>query len=155
MSAIEKQKLERAAMVAQVIAEHPNTPMLCLAPSTTTDYDTYYHDVARADVQHILKPHEVNRKYGTYCGLSDGKYYDDETDAMEDVAEWLFEGWYDVAVRHGMSNGSLGLTESNDDRLTCFIGADASYTAYDLAENVAWEIVEDMPWHEYIVIDCY
>lgn len=155
MSAVEKQKLERAAKVAQVIAEHPNTPMLCLAPSTPTDYDTYYHDVARADVQDILKPYEVNRKYGTYCGLSDEKYYTDYSDAVEDVAEWLFEGWYDVAVMHGMSNKPLDFCESNDDRLTAFIGADDGYSAYDLAENVAWKMVDYMPWHEYIVIDCY
>ena len=155
MTAIEKQRLERAAKVAQIIAEHPDLPMMCLAPSTPCDFDSYYHEVCGASVDSILKPYEVERKYGTYCGLSDEKYYTDETDAMEDVAEWLFESWYDVAVRYGMNNGPLGLVESNDDRLTEFIGADNSYTAADLSENVAWKIVEDMPWHDYIVIDCY
>ena len=148
-------KLGRAAKVAKVIAEHPGLPMMCLAPSTPSDYDSYYHDVYEASVEYILKPREVERKYGTYCGLSDERYCTDETDAVEDVAEWLFEGWYDVAVRHGMFDGPLGLTESNDDRLTAFIGADDSYTAADLSENVARKIVEDMPWREYIVIGCW
>lgn len=31
-------QIERAAKVAQVIAEHPDLPMMCLAPSTPSDY---------------------------------------------------------------------------------------------------------------------
>lgn len=38
VTAMEKVKTERAAKVAQVIAEHPDLPMMCLAPSTPSDY---------------------------------------------------------------------------------------------------------------------
>lgn len=33
--------VERANKVAQVIAEHPDLPMMCLAPSTTSDLMCY------------------------------------------------------------------------------------------------------------------
>ena len=155
MSANDKRMSERANQIAEVIAANPGMPIMCLAPSTPSDYDSYYHDACRASVVSILKPFDVDRKYGDFRGLNSERYYTDEADAMEDVAEWLFEIWYDVSLEHGMSNGPLGLVESNDDRLTKFIGADEGYTAYDLAENVAWKIVEDMPWHDYVVIDCY
>lgn len=41
MSAVEKHKLERAAKVAQVIAENPNLPIKVLAPSTPSDLMCY------------------------------------------------------------------------------------------------------------------
>lgn len=154
MTAIEKQRLERAAKVAQVIAEHPDLPMMVLAPSTPSDYDSWYHDVTDARVDSVLKPDDVYKKYGSYCGLNVEKYYTDDDDAREDISEWLFEIWYDQASLNGMRQ-RREITVSNDDELTEFIGADYRYTAYELAENVAWKYVEDMPWHEYIVIDCY
>lgn len=71
MSAIDRQGLERAAKVAQVIAEHPDLPMMCLAPSTPSDYSSYYHDVYGASVQRILFPLEVEKLYGdTYFWTS-------------------------------------------------------------------------------------
>lgn len=146
--------LEHAAKVAQVIAEHPDLPMMCLAPSTPSDYDTYYHDVCDAKVTGILKPDDVKRRYSGYCGLNCERYYWNDDDAAEDVAEWLFELWYDEAQRHGMGKYESATTIP-DDILTWFIGADDGYSAYDLAENVAWKLVEDMPWREYIVIDCF
>lgn len=144
-------QLERAAKVAQVIAEHPGLPMMCLAPSTPCDYDSYYHDVCGASVEYILKPREVERKYDTYCGLNDEKYYTDESDAAEDVSQWLFELWWDTAQEHGFTKGIWEGIPS--DMLTEFCGAERNLG--DFCDDVADALVGDMPWHEYVVIDCY
>ena len=156
MNAIEKMKAERAEKIAKVIADNPGVPIMCLAPSTPSDYDTYYHDACSASVDWILKPFEVEKTCGHTFGLNGERYYSDETDAMEDVAEWLFEGWWDEAMLHGMKGGNRSdWTVSNDDILTEFCGETDAYSMYDLSENVAWKIVEDLPWRKYIIIDCY
>lgn len=146
MSAIDKQGLERAAKVAQVIAEHPGLPIKVLVPSMPSDYDTYWCDATGARVEWLLYPDEVQGSAmksdeRRYVGLSYGRIYNDEDDAAEDVAEWLFKRWFDLARDHGMKYGWDD--ESADDVLTEFCGM------------LARELVADMPWHECIVIDCY
>lgn len=158
MNAIEKQGLERATKVAQVIAEHPDLPIKVLAPSTPSDYDTYWHDVTGARIDWLLYPDEVQGvDQRNYCGLDCERIYSDETDAVEDVAGWLFDNWWNHAQTHGMRYERYG--EAPDDVLTEFCGYDYDYehnVSIDrMAEVLASELVEDMPWHECIVIDCY
>lgn len=157
MATIDKQ-LERAAEVAQVIAEHPDLPIKVLAPSTPSDYDMYWHDATGARVAWLLYPDEVQgADLRSYCGLNCERIYSDETDATDDVAGWLFDNWWDHAQTHGMRYERNG--EAPDDVLTEFCGYEYDYehnVSIDrMAEELAFELVDDMPWHEYIVIDCY
>lgn len=139
-----------------LMAEHPDLPMMVNSPSLPSDYDTYYLDVCSARVDCILKPDDVEKRYGDYHGLNCEKYYNDEDDAVEDVSEWLFEIWFDKAWLYGMSFAS---TKANDDILTEFCGYEYDYgndvSIATMADNVARAIVQDMPWQDYIVIECY
>ena len=133
MSVIDKQRLERANRVAQVIAEHPDLPMMCLAPSTPSDYDSYYHDVVGASVQKILFPNEVAELYGDFYGLDSDRYYDDVDDVSEHIEDyWLWDN------DHGKP---MEQTDDNE--------------WVKVYEPIARMMAEDMPWHEYIVIDCF
>lgn len=136
MTETDKQGLERAAKVARVIAEHPDLPMMCLAPSTPCDFDTYYHDVYGASVRKMLLPLEVEKAYGSSYGLNAERYYSDIDDAAEDIEDWLWD--------------------STD------VGAKTyRHEAYDMHawievyRPIARMMAEDMPWHEYVVIDCF
>lgn len=132
MTAIDKQ-LERATKVAQVIAEHPDLPMICLAPSTPSDYSSYYHDVYGASVQKMLFPNEVAELYGDFYGLDYDRYYDDVDDVSERIEDyWLWDN------DHGKP---MEQTDDNE--------------WVKVYEPIANMMAEDMPWHEYIVIDCY
>lgn len=126
-------RLECAAKVAQVIAEHPDLPMICLAPSTPSDFDSWYHDVCGAEVRKMLFPNEVASLYGDFFGLNCERYYDDPEDVSEHIEDyWLWDG------DHGRP------MEQDDDE-------DWVRVYRPIADMMA----EDMPWHEYIVIDCY
>jgi hypothetical protein len=133
MSGIDNQT-ERAAKVAQVIAEHPGLPMLCLAPSTPCDYDTYYHDVWGASVQRMLLPREVEKLYGSTYGLNPERYYSDLDDVAEDIEDWLWD-----SSSYGNGVGTISEVA----------------TWVPIYRPIARMMAEDMPWHEYIVIDCY
>lgn len=126
-------QLERAAKVAQVIAEHPDLPMMCLAPSTPCEYDTYYHDVCGASVESVIRPLEVENLYGGLYGLNPERYYADLDEVAEDIEDWLWD------CDHG-----LWLYQEED-----------SGAWVDVYRPIARMMAEDMPWQEYIVIDCY
>ena len=157
MNAINKQRLERATKVAQVIAKHPDLPIKVLAPSTPSDYDTYWHDVTGARVAWLLCQDEVQgTDLSNYCGLNCERIYSDRTDTVDDVADWLFDKWWEHAQTCGMRYECND--ESPDYVLTEFCGYKYDYehnvSISRMTEMLAFELVEDMPWHEYIVIDC-
>lgn len=151
--------------IAKVIAGHPGLPVKVLAPSTPSDFSTYWHDAYGASIEWLLYPTEVQGDYWKdrshwerhYVGLNDEKIYSDEDDAVDDVSEWLFGVWYDEAHKHGM--GQLeSATTIPDDLLTTFCGFNYGYSPFsmaDMCDEVARAMVRDMPWHETIVIDCY
>ena len=135
---MEKVKTERAAKVAQVIAEHPDLPMMCLAclaPSTPSDYDSYYHDVCGASVQRMLFPLEVEKLYGDTYGVETERYFDDVDEVAEEIEDWL---WDNKAGTKGSK------------KVPC--DTESWIKTY---RPIARMMAEDMPWHEYIVIDCY
>lgn len=148
MNATDKQRLERANRVAQVIAEHPDLPMMCLAPSTPSDYDSYYHDVYGASVRKMLFPLEVEKLYGGTFGIDPERYFDDSDEVEDALTEWLWDQEhgirYDRATRQWVLKD--GRTEGGkyDDK---------EWQA--IYRPIARMMAEDMPWHEYIVIDCY
>ena len=133
MTAIDKQ-LERATKVAQVIAEHPDLPMMCLAPSTPSDYDSYYHDVCGASVQRMLFPLEVEKLYGDTYGIETERYFDDVDEVAEEIEDWLWD-----SSSYGNGAGTI---------------SDFA-TWIPIYRPIARMMAEDMPWHECIVIDCY
>ena len=136
MSAIDKQRLERADKVAQVIAEHPDLPMLCLAPSTPSDYDSYYHDVCGASVQRILLPLEVEKLYGSTYGVNPERYFSDVDEVAEEIEDWLWD------------STDVGTNEYRPEAYDV-------HTWVEVYRPIARMMAEDMPWHDYIVIDCY
>ena len=141
MTAIEKQRLERATKVAQVIAEHPDLPMMCLAPSTPSDYDSYYHDVYGASVQRILFPLEVEKLYGDTYGIETERYFNDVDEVAEEIEDWLWDS----------ECGQFW--DSEHQNLKCYDWVTDGWV--QTYRPIARMMAEDMPWHEYIVIDCY
>lgn len=137
MDVIVKQELECAVKVAQVISEHPDLPMLCLAPSTPSDYDSWYHDITGAEVKKMLFPNEVAEMYGDFYGLDCDRYYDDVDEVSERIEDyWLWDGG------HGMPLQGFGASIIPDLWLKVY-------------RPIADMMANDMPWHEYIVLDCY
>ena len=141
MSAIDKQNLERATKVAQVIAEHPDLPMMCLAPSTPSDYDSYYHDVYGASVQRILFPLEVEKLYGDTYGIETERYFNDVDEVAEEIEDWLWDS----------ECGQFW--DSEHQNLKCYDWVTDGWV--QTYRPIARMMAEDMPWHEYIVIDCF
>lgn len=152
-----KTKTEVSTEIRNLLEEHPNLPIMVLAPSVCGDYDSYYHDATDASVVGILKPDDVKRQCGDYEGLNPEKYYNDYDDAAEDVSECLFDSWMDHAIRHGCE--PFHKDKAPDDILTEFCGYEYDYThdvsMATMADNLASEIVNYMPWQDYIVIKCY
>lgn len=137
------------AELRKLMAEHPDMPLMADCPSLPYDFDNYYLDVCGAHVETILKPDDVKKKYRHYFGLDYEKYYWDEDEATEDVAEHVFDAWYDIALEHGMYND---YSKTPDELLTEFCNAESGLG--DLSEDLARAIVDDMPWQDYIVVDC-
>lgn len=128
-----KTKSEITEEILGVISHYPNLPVMVLAPSTPSDYSTYYHDVCGASVQKILFPNEVAELYGDFYGLDYDRYYDDVDDVSERIEDyWLWDN------DHGKP---MEQTDDNE--------------WVKVYEPIARMMAEDMPWNEYIVIDCY
>lgn len=127
--------------MAHVIAEHPGLPMMCLAPSTPSEYDSYYHDVYGASVERILFPLEVEKLYGDTYGINPERYYSDIDEVAEEIEDWLWDS----------ECGQFW--DSEHQNLKCYDWVtDGWIQTY---RPIARMMAEDMPWHEYIVIDCY
>ena len=151
--------VKEAKQVREVLNANPDLPIMLLTPSTDSydGYNSYYHKGIEAEVQNILRPWEVNKKTGSYWGLSDEKYYTDEDDAVEDVSEWLFYAWNDDARANGHVPQFQHVQDLDEDEaMTTFCGYRYDYSndvSIELmAENLARHIVEDMPWQKYVVI---
>ena len=137
----------------KLIAEHPDLPIMCLAPSTPCDYDTYYHDVCGASIERMLFPNEVNRMYSfpckglpnglvfSYFGLNPERYYDDIDEVAEEIEDWLWDS----------ECGQFWDKEHQNLKCHDWVTDGWIQTYRPIARMMA----EDMPWHEYIVIDCY
>lgn len=137
----------------KLIAEHPDLPIMCLAPSTPCDYSTYYHDVCGASIERMLFPNEVNRMYPVPCkglpnglafkyfGLNPERYYDDIDEVAAEIEDWLWDNtdgetkgkWPDAYEMHAVYDMRAWV---------------------EVYRPIARMMAEDMPWHEYIVIDC-
>lgn len=131
-----KTKSEITEEILGVISHYPNLPVMVLAPSTPSDYSTYYHDVYGASVQRILFPLEVEKLYGDTYGIETERYFNDVDEVAEEIEDWLWD------------STDIGTKENRPE----------AYDMHAWVETyrpIARMMAEDMPWHEYIVIDCY
>lgn len=151
------------AEIRQLVEEHPDLPVMVLAPSTTCEFDSYWHDATGARIAWLLYPTEVQGEdwhdSSRYVGLSYERFYSDEDEAIEDVSDCLWDVWLNTATAHGMyafagETFDEPRTASPDDVLTTFCGYDLGESLADMCDDVAREMVRAMPWHETIVIDC-
>jgi len=84
----------------------------------------------------LLSGAEVNRLYGSTYGLSFERVYDDVDEVAEEIEDWLWES---------TDAGTIALRPEAFD-----------YNEWvKVYRPVADMMAEDMPWHDYIVIDCY
>ena len=131
-----KTKSEITEEILGVISHYPNLPVMVLAPSTPSDYSTYYHDVYGASVQRILVPLEVEKLYGDTYGIETERYFNDVDEVAEEIEDWLWDST-DAGARNSWQ-------EAYD-----------MHAWVETYRPIARMMAEDMPWHEYIVIDCY
>ena len=111
-------------------------PIKILAPSTPSDYDTYYHDPEGARLCKLLSGGEVERLYGDAYGLDPMRIYDDLDEVAEEIEDWLWDST-DAGCR-------ANRPEAFD-----------HHEWVNAYRPIAHMMAEDMPWREHIVIDCY
>lgn len=141
-----------AAQVREVLDANPDLPIILVTENGPNDFSWYYHEGIGARVEHLLFPEFVEG-----WGLNEEKIYDDLGDAVEDVATHLFEEWYDHAYKYATLEQRQSMREAiPDDGLTAFCGYDYDYehnvSIDHMAEVLAYELVNDMPWQEYVVV---
>ena len=153
-------ELNPATKIASVMAEHPDLPVIVNVPETPSDYDNYYYAAKDAYVETLLDPNDVVAEFGGTIGLNPSHLYWDEDSALDDVADFLYDRWFDCAWLHGMQYEYYmhRVLMPKDAVLTKYCGF-----AYDhmhgssilwLVDRIAREMVSAMPWREYVVIDC-
>lgn len=136
-----KTKSEITKEILEVISHYPNLPVMVLAPSTPFDYSTYYHDAYGASVQRMLFPLEVEKLYGDTYGINPECYYSDVDEVAEEIEDWLWDS----------ECGQFWDKEHQNLKCHDWVTDGWVQTYRPIARMMA----EDMPWHEYIVIDCY
>lgn len=136
-----KTQSEITKEILEVISHYPNLPVMVLAPSTPSDYSTYYHDVYGASVERILFPLEVEKLYGDTYGINPERYYSDVDEVAEEIEDWLWDS----------ECGQFW--DSEHQNLKCHDWVTDGWV--QTYRPIARMMAEDMPWHEYIVIDCY
>lgn len=124
------------------LMEHPDLPVIVLAPSTPSDFSTYYHHLWRVYTERLLFPQEVEELYGGYFGLSDERYYSDECEVQEAVECYLWDeqqATYDPKTKSWLPGRAAEQMDEDE--------------WGEVYRPIAAMMVDDMPWHEYVVID--
>ena len=119
------------ASVRSVIDENDSLPLIVLAPSTPSDYDTYYHEVTGANVVDLLNARTVEREYGETYGLDPERIYNDIDEVAEEVEDFLWDSYR-------LANEAIDFA-----------------TWIPIYRPIAKMMAEDMPWKKFVVIDCY
>lgn len=135
---------KNAEQVRNVVEQNPNLPVIMITENGPDDYAWYYHEGVEASVDWLL--------FGEFCdgvGVQFDKIYNDEGEVEDEIAECLFESWWDCAIRHGM-RGKMRVEEIPSDFLTEFCGAESNLG--DFADTLARAINESLPWSKWVVI---
>ena len=134
---------KNSEQVRNVLDQNPDLPIIMITENGPDDVAWYYHEGVEASVDWLL--------FGEFCdGLVQfDKIYNDEDEAEDEIAERLFESWWDCAVEHGMRD-KVRIEEAPSDCLTEFCGAESNLG--DLADALARAISESLPWGKWVVI---
>ena len=136
--------VKNAKQVRDVLEQNPDLPVIMITENGPDDYAWYYHEGVEATVDWLL--------FGEFCdgaGPQFDKIYNDEDEVEREIAESLFESWWDCAVDHGM-NGRLGLNDIPSDVLSDFCGVEVDMG--DFADTLARAITDSLPWSKWVVI---
>lgn len=136
---------QSAERVRAVLEQNPELPMITITENGPDDYAWYYHEGVEASVDWLL--------FGEFCkdvpGIQYDKIYNDEDEVQNEIAEGLFESWWDCAVEHGMPN-RVRIEDAPSDLLTDF--CDAESNLGDFADTLARAISESLPWGKWVVV---
>ena len=135
--------------VARAMAVRPGLPVMAKYTSTPMGDDQHLPGVRGAYVDALLDPGDVRKTYGSSVGISDWRFKSEDYIAVTEVMDFLFEHWYHLALEHGMSPAYGRLPSAV---LTEFCGSESDIGAF--CEELATHMVEDMPWQEYIFVEC-
>lgn len=136
--------LKNAEQVRNVLEQNQGLPVIMLTENGPDDYSWYYHEAVEAKAEWLL--------FGEFCegvGIQFDKIYDDEDEVEDEIAESLFDSWWDCAVDHGMRS-KVRIEENPSDVLTEFCGAESNLG--DLADTLAHAISDSLPWSKWVVI---
>lgn len=134
---------KNAEQVRNVLEQNPDLPVIMITENGPDDYAWYYHEGVEASVDWLL--------FGEFCDgmVQFDKIYNDEYEVEDEIAERLFESWWDCAVDHGMPN-RVRIEDAPSDLLTEFCGAESNLG--DFADALARAICESLPWSKWVVI---
>ena len=134
---------KNAEQVRNVLEQNPDLPVIMITENGPDDYAWYYHEGVDASVDWLL--------FGEFCDgmVQFDKIYNDEGEVEDEIAERLFESWWDCAIVHGMC-GKMRIEDAPSDFLTEFCGAESNLG--DFADALARAICESLPWGKWVVI---
>lgn len=134
---------KNAEQVRNVLEQNPDLPVIMITENGPDDYAWYYHEGVDASVDWLL--------FGEFCDgmVQFDKIYNDEDEVEDEIAERLFESWWNCAVVHGM-RGLPSIEGVPSDFLTEFCGAE--FNLGDFADTLARAICESLPWGKWVVI---
>jgi hypothetical protein len=90
----------------------------------------------------MLFPLELEKLYGDTYGVNPERYYSDVDEVADEIEGWLWDN----------EHGHEFMGEWQDP----FGGKHYVYDEWSAVyAPIARMMAEDMPWHEYIVIDCF
>lgn len=125
--------LDATFQLADILFRRTDLPIIISAPCTPEDFDYWYHEVVSVKVCSLLNTEDVEKEYGEAFGLPLERYYDDVDEVSERILDyWLYDN------DHGKP-----MERFDDDEWT------------DTYKPIADMMARDMPWQEYIVIECY
>lgn len=134
---------KNAEQVRNVLEQNPDLPVIMITENGPDDYAWYYHEGVDASVDWLL--------FGEFCDgmVQFDKTYNDEDEVEDEIAERLFESWWDCAIVHGMC-GKMRIEDAPSDLLTEFCGAESNLG--DFADALARAISDSLPWSKWVVI---
>lgn len=134
---------KNAEQVRDVLEQNPDLPVIMITENGPDDYAWYYHEGVEASVDWLL--------FGEFCNglVQFDKIYNDQDEVQDEIAEGLFESWWDCAVEHGMRS-KVRIEDAPSNLLTEF--CDAESDLGDFADTLARAISESLPWGKWVVI---
>lgn len=138
-----------------VISERPDLPIICLNDDSD-GYECKYCEIDHVYVEQFVLTKDIREQLGLPFrrGFSDD-YCNDEDEAVDIIANGLFDRWYGHAETVG-GMGEKPRETDYDKHVTEFCGFECGeYSIYLMAWDMAEQLVDTLPWRKHIVIRCY